>query len=70
MTAYQIADKAIAHYEAYVFASVGRAFDAFKADQLADSAAEACRVAARAEKLAGFRAFYAERAAEFAAIAA
>lgn len=43
----QAADRSIAAYDAFVFASVGRQFDANKADALAAVAVVDCEVAAR-----------------------
>lgn len=70
-TKYQAADTSIAAYDAYVFASVGRSFDANKADTLAAVAVVDCEVAARDRSVNQVtRAYYAERAAEFRTIVA
>lgn len=64
------ADKAVAAYDSFVFSSIGRQFDAFKADCLALDAAEACGKASRLTIKAGRNGkFNAERAAEFKSIA-
>lgn len=66
---YQIADRAIAAYDAYVFASVGRAFDGGKADILAFDAAECCKTASRDQSINAFtRNIYREQSIEFYAI--
>jgi len=71
MTTYQTADRAIQAYDAFIFAAVGRAFDADKADLLALYAAEDCRVAAQDRTMnQTTRNYYRERAAEFTAICA
>lgn len=70
IAACNIADKAVAAYDAYVFGAVGRSFDGFKADLLAADAADACAKAAHLGKRAGrCGQFDAARAAEFRAIA-
>ena len=66
------ADKAVASYDSYIFASVGRPFDDLKADLLAADAAEACRkavTAGRGFQPAWFLAEYSAKAAEFKSIA-
>lgn len=69
MTTYQNADRSIARYDAYVFASVGRSFDAGKADTLAAVAFVDCEVAARDRSVNQFtRNAYALLAAQFKAI--
>lgn len=71
INAEQAAEKAVQAYDAYVFGAVGRTFDAFKADQLAATAADLLTVAARLTTRAGCNgSFDARRAAEFRAIAA
>ncbi len=68
-TKYAAADQAIAAYDAFIFASVGRAFNSLTADLLAESAADACKIAARDRSInATTRKFYREHATEFAAI--
>ena len=44
---YLQAESSIQAYDAYVFAAVGRSFDANKADLLAASAVHSCEVASR-----------------------
>ena len=69
MNTYTAADKSIAAYDAYVFASVGRSFDANKADTLAAVAVVDCEVAARDRKVnQATRDFYRAQAALFRAI--
>jgi hypothetical protein len=64
------ADDAAKAYDAYIFSSVGRAFDAFKADMLAANAAEAFRAAVKLGKKIGTSTQYDQaRADEFAEIA-
>lgn len=64
------ANKAVGAYDAYVFGSVGRPFDGFKADLLAADAFHACAKAARATRAAGRNGDHdAARASEFRAIA-
>jgi hypothetical protein len=69
MTKYQAADRAIAAYDAFIFASVGRAFDADKADTLAAVAVAECEAAARDRTVNQCtRDLYRAQAAEFRAI--
>jgi len=69
MIKHQAADKAIAAYDAFVFASVGRQFDAHKADTLAAAAALECSTAARDRTVNQFtRDHYRELAVQFNAI--
>lgn len=64
-----IADAAIAKYDAFVFSGVGRRFDGFHADSLAESAADACRVASRDRSLNKVtQNYYREHAVQFTAI--
>ena len=66
----QAAEKAVLAYDAYIFGSVGRAFDAFKANMLAEEAAERLAVASRlATRAQRNGVIDARRAAEFRAIA-
>jgi hypothetical protein len=46
MAKHEAADKAIQAYDAFIFSSIGRPFNSFKADMLALSALEACKEAA------------------------
>jgi hypothetical protein len=71
IAAEQAANKAVAAYDAYLFANPTSAtFDDLKADLLAADAAEACAKAARLTKAAGRNGSYdAARAVEFRAIA-
>jgi hypothetical protein len=69
MTKYQAADRAIQAYDAFIFAAVGRPFDADKADLLAMYAAEDCKAAAADRTMnQTTRNYYREQAAVFTAI--
>jgi len=71
MTKYQSADQSIGAYDAFIFSSVGRPFDANKADTLAAIAAVDCDEAARDRTVNQFtRDYYRAQAAEFRAICA
>lgn len=72
MNPIQQAEKSVAQYDAYVFASVGRTFDADKADLLAfyaaDELASALAFARKTNEPQWFIARLQARQAEFAAI--
>lgn len=71
MTKYHAADQSIANYDAFIFSSVGRAFDANKADALAAIAVVDCDEAARDRTVNQVtRDHYRKQAAEFRAICA
>ena len=71
MTKFQAADTAIAAYDAYVFASFGRSFDAEKADTLAAVCVVECEIAAKDRtEPASYRKDYANNAKYFRAILA
>jgi hypothetical protein len=66
---YLQADSSMAAYDAFIFSSVGRPFDANKADALAASAVNACEVASRDRSVNQFtRDYYCTQAANFRAI--
>jgi hypothetical protein len=70
MNKQQQADQAIKAYDAYIFSTFFPAFDAFKADQLAAGAVDACQAAAR-DRTANeaTRTYYADLRDQFRAIA-
>lgn len=71
MTKYQEADRSIAAYDAFIFAAVGRSFDANKADLLASTAMLDCEDAARDRSVnQATRDYYREMRDEFRAICA
>lgn len=71
MSKYQAADQAVKAYDAFIFSSVGFAFDADRADLLAINAAEACAQAARDRSVNQFtRDHYRALRDQFAAIPA
>lgn len=67
--AYLQANAAVAAYDSFIFAAVGRPFNAAQANALAASAVVACEVASRDRSVNQFtRDFYREQAAQFRAI--
>ena len=71
MTKYAAADQSIAAYDAFIFSSVGRSFDANKADALAAVAMVDCEEAARDRSVNQVtRNAYKAHAEEFRAICA
>lgn len=68
-TTYLQADAAVAAYDAFIFAAVGRPFTAAQADVMAASAVVLCEVASQDNTVNQFtRDFYREQAAKFRAI--
>jgi hypothetical protein len=71
MTTYQAADKSIGAYDAYIFASVGRSFDANRANALAAAAVVDCETAAHDRSINQFtQNHFRAQAEEFRAICA
>jgi len=71
MTKYQAADKAIATYDAFIFADFGRPFNQEKADTLAAVAVCECEEASRDRTVnQATRDYYREQAKIFRAICA
>jgi hypothetical protein len=70
-TTYQAADKAIAAYDAFVFASVGKSFDNDRADLLAwDAMVECGKVGRDMSYNEVTRKYYRDHSAEFSRIIA
>lgn len=71
MNTYTAANQSIENYDAYVFASVGRSFDANRADTLAAVAIVDCEIASRDRSVNQCtRDYYREQATNFRAIVA